>query len=258
MEKHNPTKKKLGIIGGMGTHAGLWLFNRITQLSNARRDMESLTDQDYLDIVLHSNSSIPDRTRSIVYGEASPLPELERSVSILNNAGTDVAVIACMTAHHYYEKLAPRFEGRLLSAVELVIGQLSLNPEYAGIRKIGLMGTTGTLTSRVFHDQLEPLGYEVITLDSDEQDEYFMKPIYMKGGIKSGTWTEEVKNTFCCQIPILAKKGAEIIVGACSEIPLVVKGKLSIPFIDAFELLALQAVNHCYDTYMQEPTDLLN
>jgi len=66
MQVNNVSKKKLGIIGGMGSHAGVWLFNRITELSYAQKD------QEYLDILVHNNSAIPDRTRAIVYKEASP------------------------------------------------------------------------------------------------------------------------------------------------------------------------------------------
>lgn len=234
------TKKKLGIIGGMGAHAGVWLFNRITELSYAEKD------QEYLDIIVHNNSAIPDRTRAIIHKETSPLPELERTIGIFNNNEVDVAVLACMTAHYYCEHLEQQFNGKILSAVNLVLDELMYNDAYSGKRKIGLIGSTGLLKSGIYHDLLEPMGYEVITLDDTEQEEFFMRPIYMKGGIKSGVLTDEVKNMFCCQIPILVDKGAEIIVGACSEVPLVVKGSTAVPFIDAFELLARKTVEYCY------------
>ncbi|HEY0611745.1 MAG TPA: amino acid racemase [Chitinophaga sp.] len=235
------SKKKLGIIGGMGSHAGVWLFNRITELSYAEKD------QEYLDIIVHSNSDIPDRTRAIVYKETSPLPELQRSIRLFNSSNVEVAVLACMTAHYYCEQLERQFNGKILSAVELVLEELTGNPAYSGKKKIGLIGSTGLLKSRIYHNYLEPLGYEVITLNDTEQEEYFMRPIYMEGGIKSGVLTEEVKQLFCCQVPILAEKGAEVVVGACSEVPLVIRGGLMIPFIDAFELLAQKTVDYCYN-----------
>lgn len=240
MQVNNVSKKKLGIIGGMGSHAGVWLFNRITELSYAQKD------QEYLDILVHNNSAIPDRTRAIVYKEASPLPELERSISIFNNSDVEVAVLACMTAHYYCEQLEQHFQGKILSAVNLVQEELTTNPLYTGKKKIGIIGSTGLLRSGIYQQRLEPLGYEVVTLNETEQEEFFMRPIYMDGGIKSGCLTDEVKQMFCCQVPILVSKGAEVVIGACSEVPLVMKGSMVVPFIDAFELLARKTVEYCY------------
>ncbi len=238
------TKKKLGIIGGMGSHAGVWLLKRITELSHAQ------VDQEFLDILLHNNSAIPDRTRAIVHRESSPLPELERTIAIFNHSEVEVAVLACMTAHYFCEALAPKFRGKLLSAVDLVTHELRTAPEFAGLTTVGLIGSTGLLTSGLYQRALEPLGYRVLTLNGAEQEAYFMQPIYGDGGIKSrGIHAgPEVKERFGHQVTLLAGRGAQVLIGACSEVPLVMTGSGPLPFIDAFDLLARQTVHHCYST----------
>jgi aspartate racemase len=239
-------QKTLGIVGGMGSHASLWLFNRIIQLSKVHND------QDYLEIILHSNSRIPDRTKAILYGGRSPLPELKRSFEMLNTEGIDVSVMACMTAYYYYNELAPLYSGKLVHPIDFVLEELQQNPRYHNKYRLGVIGSTGMLRGGVFQQKLEPLGYEIITVDPEEQEKYFMYPIYKENGFKSGVFSEENRVLFMNQLNILERKNAEIIIGACSEIPLVIDKyninteAMKLPFIDAFDMLARKVVDYCY------------
>lgn len=240
---HHPQKKKLGIIGGMGSPAGVWLLDRVTRLSHARKD------QEYLDVLVHSNSAIPDRTRAIVYGESCPLPELRRTIALFNGSGVEVAIMACMTAHYYCDPLARAFHGTLLSAVTLVAGELAANPRFCDKKRIGLIGSTGMLKSGMYNRELAPLGMEVVCLDDHEQEALFMKPLYGAGGVKSGVVTDQTRRAFARINDRLLQKGAEVIVGACSEVPLVLTGPMPFPYLDAFELLARRSVDYCYNQH---------
>lgn len=240
-------KKTLGIVGGMGSHASLWLLNRITQLSKVH------TDQDYLEIILHSNSKIPDRTKAIVYDGSSPLPELTRSFELLNTEGVDVGVMACMTAYYYYNELEKVYAGKLVHPIDFVLDELQKDPRCRDKRRLGVIGSTGMLKGGIFQKKLEPLGYTILTVNPEEQEKYFMYPIYKKDGFKSGVFSEENRNLFMEQLNILRNNGAEVIVGACSEIPMIIDKynidvtTMDLPFIDAFDLLAHKVVDYCYN-----------
>jgi aspartate racemase len=234
------SKKRLGIIGGMGSQAGAWLLQRILNLSRVD------TDQDYPDILLHNNSSIPDRTQAILYQGQSPLPELKRSIEFFNYSGVDIVIIACMTAHFYFEELSRLSQGEILNAIDIVAAEICANMNYSSKKKLGIIGSTGLLKSGLFQKKMEALGYTCIMLSDSDQEEYFMKPIYMKGGIKSGIADEKVYKMFMHQVNILKAKGAELIIGACSEVPLVFTREAAIPVIDAFDLLARTYVHMCY------------
>lgn len=239
-------KRSLGIVGGMGSQASAWLMDRITRISKADND------QDYLDIILHSNSKIPDRTKAIMHGQESPITELKRSIQLFNLQGVDVAVMACMTAYYYYPPLAEMFNGKFIHPAEIVLEELQQDARCAGKHAIGLIGSTGMLNSGIFRQRLQPLGYEVLTLNPADQEQYFMFPIYRKEGFKAGVFSRENRELFMKQVEILAANGAEVIVGACSEIPLVIEkygitaADMPVPFIDAFDLLAHKVVDYCY------------
>jgi aspartate racemase len=234
-------KKTLGILGGMGSHASTWLLQRIVGLSKAQ------TDQDHLDIILHNNSKIPDRTSAIVYNEASPLPELVRSIELFNVAGVEVGVIACMTAHYYYNDLKALFRGHLLNAADIAAAELvEKYPNSAG-RCVGVIGSTGMLRAGMFQNKLAQLGYEALTLTGEDQEKYFMEPLYGKTGIKAGFLSNSTKSQFLKQFDILGGRGAEVFIGACSEIPLVIDVQAQMPLINVFDLLAQKTVEFCYN-----------
>ncbi|GAA0555691.1 aspartate/glutamate racemase family protein [Chitinophaga japonensis] len=234
-------RKKLGIIGGMGSHAASWLFRRITELSYGEKD------QEYIEVLLHNNTAIPDRTRAIVYNEASPLPELMRSIELFNRNNIEVAVMACLTAYHFKPQLSGLFNGYFADPVAFTVEKLyEIFPDLQG-RRAGIIASTGALHSGVFHKALEPLGITVVSLEGEEQEKYFMQPIYMQGGIKSGNTSPAAASLFLQQVPLLQQKGAEVIIGACSEVPLMLrKEHISLPYIDVFELLAQKVVDTCY------------
>lgn len=234
------TKKRLGIIGGMGSHATLWFFQRLIALTKAEKD------QDYPEIIIHNNSNVPDRTQAIVYGGESPLAQLEISLELFNRNQVEVAVMACMTAYYYYEKLSRIFHGKLINPLDLIVDELKTDTRFMGCSRIGVIGTTGLITSRILHDRLEPLGYKVISLDAAEQEKYFMDPLYRPDGIKSGIINEKIRSLFLHQIPLLREKGAELIIGACSEVPLLINSTNDLPFLDAIELLAAKTLESCY------------
>lgn len=233
-------KRKLGIIGGMGSHATLWFFQRLIALSRAEKD------QDYPEIIIHNNSNVPDRTQAIINGGESPVEQLRMSIDLLNHSKVDIAVMACMTAYYYYDDLVHHFSGKLLNPLELIATELLTNALLIGRRKIGLIATTGFITSGILNRHLEPLGFEIVCLNPEDQEQFFMDPIYRTNGIKSGVINEEVRSLFLHQVPLLKDKGAEVIIGACSEVPLIINSTQDIPFIDAIELLATKTLQHCY------------
>jgi len=234
-------KKKLGIIGGMGSHAAAWLFNKVVALSYGEKD------QEYIEILLHNNTAIPDRTAAILYQGASPVPELIRSVEVLNSHNIDVAVMACLTAHYYKPMLSAHFNGQWIDPIESTIGRIQ--EWYACTKglKVGVIATTGTLRSGLFQKAMAPTGMEVVSLEGEAQEQYFMRPVYMPGGAKSGGIRQEAIDLFARQIPLLKEMGADLIIGACSEVPLLLDAaSIDLPYISVFDLFAQKIVDVCY------------
>jgi aspartate racemase len=231
--------KKLGIIGGMGSRAGYYFLKKVIEYCPAA------TDQDFIEIIHHNNSRIPDRTRCIVYDEASPTPEIARSLQMFNENEVDVIALACNTSYFFYPEFSRYTDAIILHPVEILRKYIQTN--YPEVQKVGLLATTGTINTGLFHQELLSNGFEVVVPDPYDQEEAFMKSVYMKNGLKSSPVCQEAVDLMKSLVPKLLSKGAEVIIGGCSEVPIVLNAfNVPVPFLDPMDLLAREAVAYCY------------
>ncbi|RLN20637.1 hypothetical protein BBJ28_00009598 [Nothophytophthora sp. Chile5] len=94
--------------------------------------------------------------------------------------------------------------------------------------RIGLMATTGTRNSRVYHDLLEPRGYVVVEVSAGEMQQELHESIYdREWGVKSTApvVSPRCEANFHRYAMKLREQGAEVIILGCTEIPFVFAGK---------------------------------
>lgn len=110
-------------------------------------------------------------------------------------------------------------------------------------RKIGVMSTIGTREARVFHDLLEPLGYEVVEVSEETQLELQDTIQNPQWGIKSSAPSVHPRciANFHGYARQLIADGAELLVLGCTEIPFAFVGASSfegVPLLDPLVALA--------------------
>ena len=112
----------IGILGGMGTQAGLDFCNKLAMLSRGK------IDQEYPLFILYNKSNIPGRPESIgVHTSAfSTLPRNSKNINkynkvlkslldgcqLLEKSGCKFIVIPCNTAHYWYEDLKKKLKSQ--------------------------------------------------------------------------------------------------------------------------------------------------
>lgn len=235
------SNKKLGIIGGMGARAGANFFQKLIAFSPADKD------QDFIEVIMHSNSMIPDRTRAIAYDECSPLDELIRSVKMLNACDVNLIVLTCNTAYYYYNDFVHYSDAPILNPAHLLRQFVEEND----FRNIGLLGTTGTMCSRIFCNELESVNRQVVRLSKWEQENIFMKSVYMENGLKSSVVSLEAVDLMYRAAHLLIQRGADLIVGGCSEVSIALQpDRLPMPYVDTMDLMAKTAVLECYENQL--------
>ena len=225
--------KTIGILGGIGPHATVDLFRKIIEATPAQRD------QEHLRILVDNNPGIPDRTQAILGKGKSPLPMMIETAKNLEKAGADFIVIPCNTAHFWLSELQENLSIPIIDMVEETARAISTG--FPHFHKVGLIATTGTIKSKVYHQVFERMGWEIITPKETGQA-IVMKAIYGKEGIKTGE-LEKPKEKIIKVVRELMGMGAEVIAAGCTEVSLVLrKEDLSIPVIDPTEILAKAAV----------------
>jgi aspartate racemase len=226
-------EKVIGVLGGMGPEATIELFAQIVRRTRATKDRE------HLRVLIDNNPKVPDRTAAILGTGASCLPELARSARALKRAGADFIVIPCVTVHYFHAALQKRTSLPILHIVEETVKRI--RKRHAGVRRIGLLATTGTIQAGLFQKALARTKLELLTPSTETQTDVVMKAIY---AIKAGGATAEARSLVRRAAGELVERGAEVVIAGCTEIPLVLKdGDLPVPVIDPIAILADAAID---------------
>jgi len=213
-------EKTLGVLGGMGPEATVYFMGKIIELTPAERD------QDHIRMIVVNDPKIPDRTSAIMESGESPVPVLIRDAKLLEDSGADLIAVPCNTFFFFYEEVQRAVSIPIIHMIEETAKAL----EEAGIKKAGIVATKGTLKTRLYHNSLGRRGIQLIeATDADG----IMRAIYnIKAGRKGGA-----KQKFLESFRELRKKGAEVVIAGCTEIPLVIS-KEEFQYVDPMEIVA--------------------
>lgn len=155
-------RKTLGILGGMGPLASLAFLRTIYECNRA-----GSVEQDYPDILLHSLSSVPDRTRSLLDSTDDLLARsLVRNLRALDACGVSKIVICCFTSHALVHRVPGEIREKVVSLVDLASRDLidSRKPSL-------LLASLGSYRKDVFRSTekaFEAMAYMVMPDEKDK------------------------------------------------------------------------------------------
>ncbi len=235
-----PKDKVLGIIGGMGSIASTNFLKELMSQTPAQND------QEYIEIILHNNSKIPDRTEAILHNGESPVKELKRSAKILENTGADYILFECITAHHFAGEVTKELkDAKFLNMIDVTVDRIK--KEYGDLKNIGILATTGAIDSGLWQKSLKKHSLNPVLMDREIHEEEFMKSIYDKEGIKNNFITDRNRDKMLKCVENLKQKGAEAVIAGCTEVPLILNQKdIDLPLIDPPEIMIEKIINIFY------------
>ncbi len=235
------SKSILGILGGMGPEATNFLFSKIIEQTNAR------TDQDHIEIFVHNNTKIPDRTEAILRDGEDPMREMLRSAKLLESMGADFIAIPCMTAHYYIDGIQKEIRPTIINGIQET-GRY-IRRKHTNVEKVGILSTTGTAKTGLFQQALKAVGLAYCIPDEDTQEKFVMEAIYGNDGIKAGSKSDRVVSLLSRAAQMLHDSGAQVVITGCTEIPLALKqNHVSIPLIDPMTVITEVAIEFCSTT----------
>jgi aspartate racemase len=229
-----PGEKRLGVLGGMGPLASAQFMLRLTLLTPAERD------QDHIPAVLWSDPRVPDRTSAKHDAGEDPLPWLLRGIAGLRQAGCGAIAIPCNTAHGWYDQMQQAAGVPILHIVDAAAADLRRIA--IGPGPIGVMGTAGTLSMRLYQDRLGRLGWECLVPTEAEMRSKVSPAIAL---VKANR-VAEAYAPLAEVVQSLAKRGARAVVLGCTEIPLGIQAgpwqTLEVPLVDTIDALARASI----------------
>ena len=242
----------IGILGGMGTQAGLDFCNKLAILNRGK------IDQEYPLFILYNKANIPGRPESIGIHTKNltknlnvkknkikyqlVLKSLVKGCNLLKKSKCKFLVIPCNTAHYWYDDLKKKINLPIINMPKEVykhtIKRCKKNSS------IGLLATEGTLKTGIYNNFFDK-NFNLIFPESKIQKNSVNRAIkFVKmGDVKAASKIIKPAINY-----LINKKCKKIILG-CTELPIAIfafksfdKIKTSKIFLDPNLILANAAM----------------
>ena len=221
----------IGILGGMGTQAGLDFCNKLAKLNKGK------TDQQYPLFVLYNKSNIPGRPENL-HRYNKVLKSLLEGCKFLEKSKCKFIVIPCNTAHYWFDDLQKKTKIPIISMPKEVYAHSIKTCKKNSI--IGLLATEGTLKTGVYNKFFDKK-YKLINPGKLVQKNNVNKAIKL---VKMGKIKDAEKAIRPAVNSLIKMKCSKIILG-CTELPIAIfafksfqKIKKSKTFLDPNLILA--------------------
>lgn len=225
-------KKTLGIVGGVGPLATMFIGEMIVRRTKAAKD------QDHVNSIITNNTRIPDRTAFIMgESEDNPVPVMIADMEKLTSIGAQIIIIPCNTAHTFYKELQ---QGTSVPVIHMIRETMKRAAD-DGAKKVGILATTGTVTSEVYQQATKEFGLTPVLPDGATQKKV-MSIIY--DNVKAGKDADRA--TWRDIESYMEAQGCDRIVLGCTELSIVRKEMdLADIYLDSLIVLAEAAIQSC-------------
>ena len=221
----------IGILGGMGTQAGLDFCNKLAVINRGK------TDQKYPLFILYNKSNIPKRPENLKK-YYNVLKSLIVGWRLLQKNKCKFIVMPCNTAHFWRDDLQKKISIPILSMPKEVF--LHTKKSCKKNSKIGILSTEATLKTGIYSKYFNK-DYKLVSPSKSLQKNSVNKAIkYVKMGK-----VKEAEKVLRPAVKYLLKIKCKKIILGCTELPIAIfayksfkKVKESKVFIDPNLLLA--------------------
>ena len=215
----------IGILGGMGTQAGLDFCNKLAILNRGK------IDQEYPLFILYNKANIPGRPESIGIHTGNilnksmnnqskkkynlVLKSLLNGCRLLKKSKCKFIVMPCNTAHYWYQDLKKRIKLPMINMPREVFNHTLKKCKKGSC--IGLLATEGTLKTGIYNNFFDKK-YNLIFPNSTLQKNSVNKAIkFVKMGNVKGA-----NNIIKPAIDYLKKRKCKKIILGCTELPIAI------------------------------------
>lgn len=219
--------KTAGVMGGMGPDATVDFMSKVVAMTDSGRD------QDHVHMIVDQDPTVPNRQAAIDSGHDDVSAPLTAMAKRLERAGADFLVLVCNTAHVFLEGVRAETTIPFISIIDESIAEIDRVSPGASI--VGVMATDGCLDTCIYQDAIEASGRAALVPDDSNLRE-LMRLIH---AIKAGDKGPDIAHGMEAVAQSLVDRGAEVIIGGCTEIPIVFEGNdFTIPVIASTNVLA--------------------
>ncbi len=217
--------RTVGLIGGISWVSTVEYYKLLNETvnhalgsNNAARVL--LYSINYQDIIEHNKTESGDAVAAIFIAAARKL----------EGAGADGIALGADTAHNVADRIQQSINIPLISIVDATMAAI----QQQRFTKVILLGTRFTMLKPFFKPVLEQNGIEVVLPQPDDMG-FIHASIFDELG--KGIFTPQTKDRYLHIINALSQTGAQGVVFACTEIPMLIKPEeVSLPVFDTTQI----------------------
>jgi len=198
----------IGILGGMGTQAGLDFCNKLAKLNAGK------LDQQYPMFVLYNKSNTPRRPENLKK-YYNVLNALVKGCKMLQKNKCKFIVMPCNTAHYWHEDIQKKIKIPLISMPKEVYKHTKKTCKKNS--KIGILCTEATLKTKVYNQYFDK-DFNLISPEKLLQKNSVNKSIKL---VKMGK-IKEAEKVIRPAVDYLIKNKCKKIILGCTELPIAI------------------------------------
>ena len=224
------TRRRLvGVLGGMGPAATIDFMAKVIAATPAT------LDQDHVPLLVYQATQIPDRPGAIRDGTDAPFEPMLKAMRVLEQGGAETIVIACNTAHYWYDRLASASRVPMIHIADAVLQ--AVDAKGGPIGRIALLATRATIATGIYDRLKEATGELLIPEDAVQMLlDQAIAAVKRHDLAAAGRIAADAADR-------LVVGGADRLLLACTELPIAFAGSAQAGrLIDATEALARSCV----------------
>jgi aspartate racemase len=224
---------RIGIAGGMGPLAGVYLQQLLIEATPAAGD------QDHFQVLCFTNPHVPERMHSLAEDGGRRYADAVRATArLLADGGATHIVIPCNTAHARLAEIRQGLHVPIVNMVGLAVDELLRR--HGGARRVGLLATVGTRSERVYERARPEAPIEWLLPDDDNQrrvSEAILAVKVNEGARVAGHLLDVAR--------ALVRQGAEVLMVGCTELSMCLDAiePAGVPLVDPLRVVARHLVD---------------
>ncbi len=227
-------KKAIGILGGMGPEASIYMYKTLIEFSI--KYFGAKNNEDFPGIILDS-VPVPDFISNTNYKNKAKKILIKR-VERFNQNDLACLSIACNTAHILLPELQANSKIPFVSMIDEIVDSISRTK----IKNVGIIATPSTIKFKLYQNALAKIGLSSV-IPAKAQIKTLNTII--RNVIAGKILKSDTKKLFSIANS-LKENGAEAIILGCTEIPLVFPKKFSLPVFNSVHVLSMALLRKYY------------